>query len=102
MPSLPPLLNCQTCESRSVWRMSCNHLEADLHHFCIDIDNTIAQTDEVMRRVIADFTKGRVKLDYDGIVTFNYHECRDQHGNQITKAEWKQVHDLFSEPMILM
>jgi uncharacterized HAD superfamily protein len=72
------------------------------HHFCIDIDNTIAQTDQVIRRVIADFTNGRVQLDYEGIVTFNYHECRDPQGNRITKDEWKQVHDLFSEPNYLM
>ncbi|HEV3437895.1 MAG TPA: hypothetical protein VG122_11075 [Gemmata sp.] len=73
-----------------------------LHHFCIDIDNTIAQTDTVMRKVIADFTKGRVQLDYEGVVTFNYHECPDKQGNRITKEEWKQVHDLFSDPKYLM
>jgi hypothetical protein len=70
--------------------------------FCIDIDNCIARTDEVMRRVIAHVTGGRVQLEYKDIVTFNYYECRDRQGNQITKDEWKQVHDVFSEPENLM
>lgn len=67
-------------------------------HFCIDIDNVIAQTDVVMRRVIAEFTGGRVTLEYDDVVTFNYHECRDTKGGHITKEEWGQVHDRFSDP----
>ena len=71
-------------------------------NFCIDIDNTIAQTDKVVRRVIAEVTGGRVQLEYDDIVTFNYYECRDSKGNRITKDEWKVVHDLFSEPENLL
>jgi len=70
--------------------------------FCIDIDNVVARTDEVMRRVIADFTSGRVQLEYDDIALFNYFECSDRQGNRITKDEWKQVHELFSEPRYLM
>ncbi len=73
-----------------------------MKHFCIDIDNVIACTDEVMRRVIADFTNDRVVLEYDDIVTFNYHECRDRRGNQITKEDWKQIHDRFSDPDVVM
>jgi uncharacterized HAD superfamily protein len=68
-----------------------------MYHFCIDIDNTVARTDEVMRRVIWVYTNGRVRLEYEDIVTFDYHECRDAAGNQITKPEWDAVHDLFSE-----
>lgn len=71
-------------------------------HFCIDIDNTIAKTDVVMRKVIADLTDGRVQLEYDDIVTFNYYECRDSNGNRITKDEWKVVHDRFSDPDYLL
>ncbi len=71
-------------------------------HFCIDIDNVIAQTDEVMRRVIEEFTGGRVALKYEDIVTFNYHECRDRKGERITKEEWGQVHDRFSEPQNIL
>jgi len=70
--------------------------------FCIDIDNCIAQTDDVMRRVISQFTDGRVHLEYEDIVTFNYYECADKQGNQITKDEWKQIHDRFSDPEMLM
>jgi uncharacterized HAD superfamily protein len=69
--------------------------------FCIDIDNVIARTDEVMRRIISDFSGGKVRLDYEDIVKFNYYECRDRRGNQITKADWKQIHDLFSEPGVV-
>jgi len=69
--------------------------------FCIDIDNTVARTDEIMRRVIFDFTGGRVQLERNDIVTFNYYECRDRQKNQITKDEWEQVHKLFSEPQYL-
>lgn len=70
--------------------------------FCIDIDNVIARTDEVMRLVIRDFTKGRVQLAYEDIIKFNYYECSDAHGNHITKEEWRDVHDLFSEPEYLV
>ena len=59
-------------------------------HFGIDIDNTIAKTDAVMRQVIAAVTGGWVQLEYDDIVTFNYYECRDLKGNGITKDEWTQ------------
>lgn len=72
------------------------------HHFCIDIDNTIAQSDVVMRRVIADVTNGRVQLEYDDIVTFNYYECRDSKGNRITKTEWTAVHNRYSDPDYLL
>ena len=50
----------------------------------VDIDNVIAQTDEVMRRVIYDFTGGRVNLDYVHIVEFDYHRCIDGNGRSIT------------------
>lgn len=69
--------------------------------FCIDIDNVIAQTDQVVRRVIATLTKGRVRLEYEDIVEFNYYECEDEQRNRISKKEWIQVHDLFSEPRCL-
>jgi uncharacterized HAD superfamily protein len=73
-----------------------------MKHFCIDIDNTIAESDKVMRRVISEFTGGKVELEYDDIVTFNYYECRDRKGNRITKEEWSDVHKLFSTPKYLM
>jgi uncharacterized HAD superfamily protein len=68
---------------------------------CIDIDNVIARTDEVMRQVIREFTDGRVDLDYNDIIEFDYHKCIDRNGRNITKGEWKSIHDLFSEPRYL-
>ena len=65
---------------------------------CIDLDNVIAQTDEVMRRVIFEFTGGNVELCYQDIVHFNYWECMDKNGNSITKKEWGDVHEMFSQP----
>jgi 5'(3')-deoxyribonucleotidase len=67
----------------------------------IDIDNVIAQTDEVMRRLISQCSHGRVNLQYHDIVRFDYCRCRDAAGNQITKQEWRAVHELFSEPQII-
>jgi uncharacterized HAD superfamily protein len=78
--------------------MASNHIRGRL---CIDIDNVIAQTDEIMRRVIHDFTGGRVKLDYTHIDEFDYYRCVDAHNCFITKEEWVHIHDLFSEPRYL-
>lgn len=63
---------------------------------CVDIDNVIAQTDEVMRRVIHDYTKGRVNLEYEDVVRFEYHECTDKNGQSISEPDWKVVHEWFS------
>lgn len=71
-------------------------------HFCIDIDNVIAETDPVMRRLIAEVSGDEVKLEYCDIITFNYHECRDRNGKQISKDEWNRVHSLFSESKQIM
>ena len=70
-------------------------------HFCIDIDNVIGGTDEVMRQVIAEFTKGRVQLTYENVREFNYWECKDDRGNSIDKEEWNSIHALFSESRYL-
>jgi uncharacterized HAD superfamily protein len=68
---------------------------------CIDIDNVIGQTDQVMRQVIRDYTGGRVCLEYAHIKKFNYQDCRDAKRRRITKKDWARVHDLFSEPRYL-
>lgn len=68
---------------------------------CIDIDNVIARTDEVMRQVIHEFTDGRVKFKYNNIVEFDYCKCKDGNGETITKDEWKKIHEVFSEPRYL-
>lgn len=72
-----------------------------MKNLCIDIDNVIARTDEVMRRVIAEQTLGRVQLAYDDVINFNYYECKDSAGNSISKEEWNHIHALFSEPRYL-
>src|SRR5678815_3967931 len=64
---------------------------------CIDIDNVIARTDDVMRRVIRDFTSGRVQLRYEDVVEFKYQECPDSNGQRISDQEWTAIHDRFSE-----
>lgn len=68
---------------------------------CVDIDNTIARTDEVMRRVIREYTGGRVNLRYEDVVEFHYPHCSDANGNSITDADWQQIHELFCEPRYL-
>jgi cytidine deaminase len=68
---------------------------------CIDIDNVIAQSDALMREVIQTVTHGRVNLNYDNVRRFNYWECQDDQGQGITRDEWKEVHDAFSQPLIL-
>jgi len=64
---------------------------------CVDIDNVLAQTDRVMRRVIWLYTHGRVNYEPEHIVEFNYHECDDSARNRITEPEWKGIHRLFAE-----
>lgn len=72
-----------------------------MQHFCIDIDNVIARTDDVMRQVIAEYTGNRVRLAYEHVQEFNYYDCKDEAGNSISKEEWRHVHELFSEPRYL-
>jgi uncharacterized HAD superfamily protein len=69
---------------------------------CLDIDNCLARTDEVMRRLIREFTNGRVNLEYEHITQFDYHACADGAGNAITKPEWDEVHKVFSQPSIIL
>jgi len=76
-------------------------MRATVKNFCIDIDNVIAQTDRVMRRVIADYTGNRVQLVYEDVQEYNYYDCKDKAGNGISDIEWQKVHELFSEPRYL-
>ncbi len=71
-------------------------------HLCFDIDNVLAQTDQAMRKVIREFTRGRVDLEYEHVIDFAYYECKDAGGNSITRGEWAEIHELFSEPEILL
>lgn len=71
--------------------------EEEKKRLCIDIDNVLAQTDVLMRKIIKDVTQSRVCLVYDDITDFEYEKCTDSNGNKITKEEWHRVHDIFSE-----
>jgi uncharacterized HAD superfamily protein len=71
-------------------------------HLCIDIDNVLAETDIVMRRVIRAFTKGDVDLEYTDVREFDYDKCRDCDGHSITREQWHNVHDRFSKPSTLL
>lgn len=73
-------------------------LPAQARRICIDIDNVIAQSDTLMRKVIWEITSGRVKLGYEDVQRFNYWECHDPNGNSISKEEWQIIHGTFSEP----
>jgi len=70
----------------------------------IDIDNCVAATDVVMRRIIHHVTNGRVNFRYEDIREFDYHGslCRDEDGEGIDEATWKEVHEHFSEPEVVL
>jgi uncharacterized HAD superfamily protein len=68
---------------------------------CVDIDNVIARTDEVIRGLILNSTGGRVRLRYEDVKEFNYYECQDADGNCITKEEWDSIHQMFATPDVL-
>ena len=58
---------------------------------CIDIDNTVADTDTVMRRLMRDASHGRVNLVHEDVICYEYWKCRDEKGNRLTSDEWKKV-----------
>ncbi|MBA3017502.1 MAG: hypothetical protein KKH20_07695 [Proteobacteria bacterium] len=68
---------------------------------CFDIDNVIANTDPIIRRIIYQHTGGRVDLKREDVIEFDYCSCPDKNGNLLTKSEWYEVHNLFSKPEII-
>jgi 5'(3')-deoxyribonucleotidase len=64
---------------------------------CIDLDNVIARTDEVMREVIHANSISHVDLAYDDVVCFDYWNCRDKNGRRFDKSEWPGIHRQFTE-----
>jgi len=68
---------------------------------CVDIDNVIAKTDEVMRKVIHAHSRSQVDLDYEDIVCFEYWRCRDASGRRFDKREWKRIHEEFTRNHLL-
>lgn len=63
---------------------------------CIDIDNVVAQTDEVMRSVIRTHSCRGVDLRYEDVVCFDYWLCRDANGRRIDRNEWTLIHEEFT------
>ncbi len=72
---------------------------------CIDIDNVIAETDVLMRKIICEYTDGRVNLRAADITDFDYRNCVDPHGQRLRRGdaergiadEWDAVHNIFSQ-----
>lgn len=59
----------------------------------VDIDNVVADSDPVMRRLIADVTQGRVQLSQDDVHEFDYRNCHATNGAKLTDTEWNVVHE---------
>ena len=68
---------------------------------CVDIDNVVARTDEVMREVIRDCSKDHVDLSYEDVVCFDYWMCREAFGRRFDKSEWKTIHMEFTRNHLL-
>jgi len=67
----------------------------------VDIDNVIAKTDEVMRKVIYEHSRSQVDLDYEDVVCFEYWKCRDGSGRRFDKSQWKKIHEEFTHNYLL-
>lgn len=68
---------------------------------CVDIDNVIAKTDEVMRKVIRAHSRSHVDLVYEDVVCFEYWLCRDRAGRRFDKREWTKIHREFTHNHLL-
>lgn len=68
---------------------------------CVDIDNVIAKTDKVLRKVIRAHSKLHVDLTYIDVVCFEYWMCRDSTGRRFDKSEWKKIHEEFTHNYLL-
>ncbi len=57
-----------------------------------------------MRRIISEVTNGRVNFQYKHICEFDYHgpSCSDASGERIDEVTWKEVHNRFSEPAVIL
>lgn len=59
---------------------------------CVDVDNVVAATNELMRATIREQAGDRVDLQYQDVVRFDYHTYVDRNGQGITRHEWDVVH----------
>jgi uncharacterized HAD superfamily protein len=64
---------------------------------CVDIDNVIAQTDQVIRRIIKLHSNQAVDLCYEDIADFDYWRCLDKSNRRIDKEEWERIHLEFTQ-----
>ena len=71
-------------------------MTSDKPPICVDIDNVIAKTDEVMRKVIRAHSRLQVGLAYEDVVCFEYWKCRDKDGRRFDNREWKKIHEEFT------
>jgi 5'(3')-deoxyribonucleotidase len=67
---------------------------------CVDIDNVLARTDEVMREVIRLCSKDEVDLRYEDIIEFDYWNCVDRNGRCFARTEWENIHTEFTRKYI--
>ncbi len=63
---------------------------------CVDIDNVVAKTDDVMRSVIRSTSRTGVDLAYEDVVRFDYWLCRDSLGRRMDRGEWSAIHKEFT------
>lgn len=69
---------------------------------CVDIDNVVSRTDDVLRSLIADATGGRVCLQHKDVQVFDYRQCKDSSGSQVTNEEWTVAISEFWEPHVIL
>lgn len=81
--------------------MATNKMNAGRPPVCIDIDNTIADTDRVLRGLIHEVTDGRVKLNRSDVTQYEYWKCVDSGGQRLAKEEWNRVLSLFNSERLL-
>lgn len=54
-----------------------------------------------MRRLICSVSCGRVNLDHEDVICYEYWKCRDADGNRLTSDEWKKaVSDFHREGLL--
>ena len=68
---------------------------------CVDIDNVVARTDDVMREVIRECSQDRVDLVCEDVVCFDYWMCRDGLGRRFDRTEWTKIHTEFTHNHLL-
>ena len=66
------------------------------HPVCVDLDNVIARTDEVLRCAIREHSQQGVDLAYEDVTDFDYWKCTDRFGRRLQKHEWPLIHREFT------